>query len=595
MIVLRIQQEGLPIREARIASGGTIGRAESCDVRLSGWRVAQVHARFLRSSGGVLVEDLGSLLGVAVDGRRIDGTHGPLDEASSVEIGPYRIQACIEPVSTAACPQTPGDARGPERAALVPALTSRPSSATGMTLGRSGNGSEAADSVPVLTDAVQLDAPESDLQVAWRRRVHARLLETIDLRRQDVSSMSDADLRRTTAALIADIVAQFEPELPVALDRLSLEREVLDESVGLGPLEALLSDDSVSEVMVNRHDQIYVERRGRLERYPLVFTDDRAVLAVIERIVAPLGRRIDESSPMVDARLKDGSRVHAVIPPLAVKGPCLTVRKFARQALTSEDLIHTGSISQDMSQFLRECVRARRNIVVCGGTGSGKTTLLNVLSSHIPTGERVITVEDAAELQLSHPHLVSLEARPPNSEGKGGVTIRDLVRNTLRMRPDRIVVGECRGPEALDMLQAMNTGHEGSLTTLHANSPRDALARLETLVLMAGMDLPLAAIREQVASAVNLIVQQTRFPCGLRAVTSITEITGMESGVIQMQELFRFAVQSPGIGQGRTRGDFTGCDAIPECHEALRAAGVDLDLRMFRSRADAPEHARARA
>jgi pilus assembly protein CpaF len=335
--------------------------------------------------------------------------------------------------------------------------------------------------------------------------------------------------------------------------------------------------------MVNRYDQIYVERNGRLQRHPLTFTGDRAVLGVIERIVAPLGRRIDESSPMVDARLKDGSRVNAIIPPLALKGPTLTVRKFARRKLTASDLVGFGAISPEMAEFLQVCVEARKNIVVSGGTGSGKTTLLNILSNFIPDGERIITVEDAAELQLHHDHLISLESRPANVEGKGSVAIRDLVRNTLRMRPDRIVVGECRGAEALDMLQAMNTGHEGSLTTLHANTPRDALARLETMVLMAGMDLPLTAIREQIASAVDLIVQQTRFSCGSRKVTCITEITGMESGKIQLQDVFRFVNRGYAGERGahRVQGYFTGCGMVPTFYEELRATGAQLEMNLF--------------
>lgn len=583
MIAITLLHGKAPIREALIPSGGTVGRAPSCDLRLSGWRIAPVHARLLRTSSGVLVEDTGSLLGVSVDGRRIEGTHGPLREASSIEIGPYTLRVRAEtPDASVGVGWEPDDIDRTEPPATYG--SSQPGVEREMVLARETKRvAESALALPVLTEALPADSGMRELEVAWRRRIHARLLETIDLRRQDVSSMSDASLRRKAAQLIAAVVSELEGELPADLDREQLARQVLDESVGLGPLEALLADDSITEVMVNRHDQIYVERRGRLERHPLVFTDDRAVLAVIERIVAPIGRRIDEASPMVDARLKDGSRVHAVIPPLAIKGSCLTIRKFARRALGAGDLVEMGSMSEAMSAFLRQCVQARVNIVVSGGTGSGKTTLLNVLSNHIPLGERVITIEDAAELQLQHPHLVSLEARPPNSEGKGAVTIRDLVRNTLRMRPDRIVVGECRGPEALDMLQAMNTGHEGSLTTLHSNSPRDALARLETLVLMAGMDLPLGAIREQIASAVGLIVQQTRFPCGMRAVTSITEVTGIESGTIQTQELFRFRLQSTTPGSGRTRGIFTGCDVVPECSEALRALGGTLNLEAFRS------------
>jgi pilus assembly protein CpaF len=308
------------------------------------------------------------------------------------------------------------------------------------------------------------------------------------------------------------------------------------------------------------------------------------VLGVIERIVAPLGRRIDESSPMVDARLKDGSRVNAIIPPLALKGPALTIRKFAKRKMTAQDLVSFGSMSAEMAEFLEVCVAARRNIVVSGGTGSGKTTLLNILSNFIPPDERIITVEDAAELQLHHDHWISLESRPANGEGKGAIPIRELVRNTLRMRPDRIVVGECRGGEALDMLQAMNTGHDGSLTTLHANSPRDALARLETMVLMAGMDLPLSAIREQVASAIHLIVQQTRFACGTRMVTSVTEVTGIESGKLQLQELFRFENQGYGDGTGtsKIRGHFSGCDMAPTFYESLRASGRALDMEIFK-------------
>jgi pilus assembly protein CpaF len=327
----------------------------------------------------------------------------------------------------------------------------------------------------------------------------------------------------------------------------------------------------------------------------LTFTGDRAVLGVIERIVAPLGRRIDESSPMVDARLKDGSRVNAIIPPLALKGPALTIRKFSTRKLTAQDLVEFGAISPDMAAFLQICVEARKNIVVSGGTGSGKTTLLNILSNFIPGGERIITVEDAAELQLHHEHLISLESRPANVEGKGAVHIRDLVKNTLRMRPDRIVVGECRGAEALDMLQAMNTGHEGSLTTLHANTPRDGLARLETMVLMAGMDLPLVAIREQISSAVDMVVQQTRFSCGSRKVTSITELTGMESGKLQIQEIFKFVSKGYGDpnqqGVRKVQGYFTGCDTVPHFYEELRASGSELDMGIFRPAQPAMEGA----
>jgi pilus assembly protein CpaF len=332
--------------------------------------------------------------------------------------------------------------------------------------------------------------------------------------------------------------------------------------------------------MVNRFDQIFIERKGRLMKSPICFTSDQAVLSAIERIVAPLGRRIDESSPMVDARLQDGSRVNAVIPPLALKGCNLTIRKFSKNKLVARDLVNYGSISQQMVDFMKIAVEQRRNVIISGGTGSGKTTLLNVLSNYIPDDQRIITCEDAAELQLSQSNLISLEARPANAEGKGAVHIRDLVKNCLRMRPDRIVIGECRGGEALDMLQAMNTGHDGSLTTVHANTPRDAISRIETMVMMAGMDLPITAIREQIQSAVNIIIQQSRFHDGTRKVTYITEITGMENGLIQLQDIFRYKQEgmSP---DGKVSGRYVATGAIPEFYEDLRRHGVELDLAIF--------------
>jgi len=332
--------------------------------------------------------------------------------------------------------------------------------------------------------------------------------------------------------------------------------------------------------MVNRHNDIFIERDGQLQRSSVSFSNDASVLAAIERIVSPLGRRIDESSPMVDARLKDGSRVNAIIPPLAIKGPSVTIRKFAKRKLTVEDLIGFGAISREMTDFLQVAVERRANIVISGGTGSGKTTLLNVLSSFIPDDERIVTVEDAAELQLSQPNLVSLEARPANIEGRGAVTIRDLVKNCLRMRPDRIVVGECRGGEALDMLQAMNTGHDGSLTTAHANNPRDCLSRLEVMTLMSGLDIPMQAIREQICSAVNLIVQQTRFSCGTRRVTHITEVTGIENSVVSMQDIFRFE-QEGFTPEGKVRGRCVPTGHVPEFYQDLVRRGIEVDMSIF--------------
>jgi pilus assembly protein CpaF len=522
-----------------------IGKGRECKVRLSGWRVGREHARLFRTKQGMFIQDLGQFAGTLVNGNRIE-QHGPLAPTDEIVIGPYRLMVHDHLAVDAASAQP-----AIPRARTDNAVRHEPAP------------------LPVLTTA----------PLFWRRHIHERLLEAIDLRRRDLARMDDAQLRAETEALIRELIAQ-ETALPDDIDREQLLRDVLNEAVGLGPLEALLADETITEIMVNRHDEIYVERDGRLQRHPGIFTSDRAVLGVIERIVAPLGRRIDEASPMVDARLKDGSRVNAIIPPLAIKGPTLTIRKFARRTLTVDDLIEFGALSPSMAEFLRVAVVHRKNIVISGGTGSGKTTLLNVLSNFIPDGERVITIEDAAELRLAHSHLISLEARPANAEGRGAVTIRDLVRNALRMRPDRIVVGECRGGEALDMLQAMNTGHDGSLTTLHANSPRDALSRLETMVLMAGMDLPLTAIRDQIASAVDLIIQQARLADGRRLITAIVEVTGIESGKIQLQELFRFEPQGRDA-EGRIIGRFTGCDAVPTFYETLREAGVVLDLSPF--------------
>jgi pilus assembly protein CpaF len=549
---------------------------------LDSWRIGKEHARLYKTPSGVLVEDLGAFGGVTVNGARIDAQYGPLKPDEVIGIGPFKLSVRVlggADMVQAAHPSSRSDTAAVRNQMATEALQSSRIAAE-----RAQREAARRDAAPTGLALVLVPDPgRKQLEFDWRKRVHTELLSTMDLRRHDVNSMSDAELRAKTTTLIAQIMAGLEAEIPMQIDRTLLAKQVLDEAIGLGPLEELLEDDSVSEIMVNRFDEIYIERGGRLQRYPLTFTSDQAVMGVIERIVAPLGRRIDESSPMVDARLKDGSRVNAIIPPLALKGPCLTIRKFSKHKLTAKDLVGFNAISPEMAQFLEVCVVARKNIIVSGGTGSGKTTLLNILSNFIPMGERIITVEDAAELKLNHEHLVSLESRPSNVEGRGGVAIRELVKNTLRMRPDRIVVGECRGAEALDMLQAMNTGHEGSLTTLHANTPRDGLARLETLVLMAGMDLPLVAIREQISSAVDIVVQQTRFACGSRKVTSITELTGMESGKIQIQELFRFASQGYDNNKdGKVQGYFTGCDMVPTFYDEMRATGNLLDMGIFK-------------
>ncbi len=364
-------------------------------------------------------------------------------------------------------------------------------------------------------------------------------------------------------------------------ERQTLVQDVLNEIMGLGPIEPLIHDPDVSEIMVNGPHQVFVERRGRIETTGIRFRDDEHVLHIIDRIISPLGRRIDETSPMVDARLPDGSRVNAIIPPLAVRGPTLTIRKFAADPYTAEDLLAFGTYSSSMLLFLKACVEARLNVVVSGGTGTGKTTTLNVLSSFIPNWERIVTIEDAAELQLQQEHVVPLESRPPNIEGRGQVSIRELLINSLRMRPDRIVVGEARGGEALDMLQAMNTGHDGSLTTIHANSPRDALARIETMVLMAGMDLPVRAIREQLASGLHLIVHLIRCSDGTRKVTHVTEVLGMEGDTITLQDLFVFEEQGFDA-DGRVTGAYRPTGIVPATRSRFQARGINLPMEIFR-------------
>lgn len=363
-------------------------------------------------------------------------------------------------------------------------------------------------------------------------------------------------------------------------ERERLAREILDEIFGLGPLEVLLKDPSISDILVNRWNQVYIERAGKLQRTALVFKDDQHVMQIIDRIVSRVGRRVDESSPMVDARLPDGSRVNAIIPPLAVDGPCLSIRRFGRDPLTEQELIANQTLTPGMGELLGNMVKGRLNIVISGGTGAGKTTLLNVLSAHIPYSERIVTIEDAAELQLKQEHVVRLETRPPNIEGQGAVRQRQLVINALRMRPDRIVVGEVRGEEAFDMLQAMNTGHEGSLTTVHANTPRDALSRIENMVSMANLNIPDRALRQQVASAVHAIVQVTRLSDGTRKVTSIAELTGMEGDMITMQEIFTF--ERKGISEtGKTRGAFRATGVRPKFCDKLMAAGCRVRISLF--------------
>ncbi|MFN2459237.1 MAG: ATPase, T2SS/T4P/T4SS family [Candidatus Velthaea sp.] len=425
-------------------------------------------------------------------------------------------------------------------------------------------------------------SPQTAAAERLKTELHAAMLTKIDFfaaARAHTDAQKLAELRQQVNA-IADEFLAVRKDITSAEQAARLRHEVIEEALGLGPLESLLDEPDISEIMVNGHANIFVERRGKIERTAKQFVDDRQVRLVIERIIAPLGRRLDESSPMVDARLPDGSRVNAIVEPLAIDGPTLTIRRFGTKRFGIEAMLKAGSVTEPVVDFLRAAVEARLNILVSGGTGSGKTTLLNALSGFIPKDDRIVTIEDAAELKLDQPHVVRLESRPPNLEGKGAITIRELVRNSLRMRPDRIVVGECRGGEALDMLQAMNTGHDGSLTTVHANTPRDALSRVETMVLMAGFDLPVRAIREQVAGAVNLIVQVARLRDGSRRVTSVSEVVGMEGDVVTMQELVRY--HQRGVdSQGKVMGEFEPCGVQPNCLLRFEELGVAYDPVTF--------------
>ena len=574
-----VTEEGKPPRMYSFHSFPVvIGRAAKNGVTLHGWKVARVHAEIQQLGNGFKLVDRGSLSGTWVNSQRIV-EYGPLSDTDTVVICGFVLKVQIPlphfaksaPVENVHVVQASQPAPSPQpQVATSPAAQAKSASVVPL--------------VPATVPSRDSSATDADMEhylkgFEWRRSVHRYLLEIIDLRRKDVRQLTDQHLRAEVDALIREIL-KTRLQLPEDIDAEQLIADVLDEVVGLGPLERLLADATISEVMVNKADEIYVERQGRLERCKAAFTSDDAIRAVIDRIVSPLGRRVDEASPMVDARLADGSRVNAIIPPLALKGPTITIRKFNRRVFGPEDLLRLGSANQGMIDFLKVCVENRKNIIVAGGTGSGKTTLLNVLSNLIPKGERIVTIEDAAELKLNHGHLVSLEARPSNLEGKGTIAIRDLVRNSLRMRPDRIIVGECRGGETLDMLQAMNTGHDGSLTTVHANSPRDVISRLEVMTLLGGIDIPITAIREQVASAIDVIVQQMRLADGSRRITHIVEVTGMENGTVQLQELFRF--ERVGFdADGKVIGYFTGCDATPTFYEDLRAVGVNLDLGVF--------------
>ncbi len=551
----------------------TIGRDRNNLVVLHGWLVEAVHARLQKQDDGIYINANSAKAKISINNQKIR-EYGPLNGTDVIRIGDYHIHVSdrSNERGLTSTPSQPKQIIENHESAKVKVKTADKS-------GRD-SGSKAVfsnESTVVTTESIT----ESDKKLSekWRGSIHRKLFEIMDLRRVNISDMSDEELREYTKNAINEILPTLS-DFPKQLDKQSIAKQVLAEAVGLGPLEDLLEREDISEVMVNAHDEIFYEESGKLKKSVITFTDDSSVISAIERIVSPLGRRIDESSPMVDARLKDGSRVNAIIPPLALKGPCITIRKFMKERLTADHLIKFGSVDRYMVDFLNMAIKFKRNVVISGGTGSGKTTLLNVLSNFIPEDERIVTVEDAAELKLFQPNLVSLEARPANQEGKGAVPIRELVKNCLRMRPDRIVVGECRGGEALDMLQAMNTGHDGSLTTIHANSPRDCIGRLEVLVLMSGMELPVRAIREQISSAVNMIVQQTRFSCGTRKVTSISEVTGVEGETVQIAEIFKFK-QTGFDENGKVAGHFESTGLVPEFYENLRKRGIPVDMSIF--------------
>jgi len=552
-----LDKKGREVETVRCgADSCEIGSSRDGILRIRGWRVSPRHARFSRELAGIFIEDVSNGAGILVNDKMVE-RHGPILKSDSIVIGSYIIEVSIvddvvvTEVSDLEVTSSP----------VVTTVTEQ-------------------DTIKSVLTQEKLDLRSQYME--WAKYTHQELLRQMDLRRMHIDELTPAKVREQLSAIVNEIITGISSQLPADIVHTELSKIVLDEAVGLGALEVLLADQDITEVMVNAYDDIYIERGGRLTKSDVAFTSDAAVMSTIERIISPLGRRIDESSPMVDARLADGSRVNAIIPPLALKGPCITIRKFSDKKLTDRDLIAYDTINESMVTFVRMCVEQKKNIIVSGGTGSGKTTLLNILSNYIPASERVITVEDAAELKLVQPHVVSLEARPANMEGRGQVTIRDLVKNCLRMRPDRIVVGECRGGEALDMLQAMNTGHDGSLTTAHANTPRDMLRRMEVMVLMAGMDLPVSAIREQIASAVHIVIQQSRFGDGSRKITNISEITGIESGNVQLNEIFKF--QQDGFDeQGRIKGDFVATGVVPHFYDELQARGIQVDMSIFKS------------
>ena len=531
----------------------TVGRAEGVDIRIADKRISRRHAEIREENGKFYVEDLGSHAGSWKNDVPLTG-RTEFQAGDRLRVADFELRFEAE---KSAAPENKAEKVQPK-------------------------GVADSHTLPIYHAQLEQQNLFTESMMEMSKKVQARVLELLNVNNSGgENKLTTSVMRPQVEKMLDQVLREMRHEIPAEIAISLLRQTLLDNLIGLGPLSPLLRDPTISEIMINGPDNIFIESKGLQYRTASRFQGEAHLQSIIQRIVEPLGRHVDAASPMVDARLEDGSRVNAVIPPLALDGSLVTIRKFPSKKLTIEDLEKFGSLTRGMSLFLKEAVRARRNILVSGGTGSGKTTLLNILSQFIPEKERIITVEDSAELKLSHENLCRLEARPANTEGQGRVSIRDLVINTLRMRPDRIIVGECRGAEALDMLQAMNTGHDGSMTTCHANNPRDALSRLENMVMMAGFELPSAAIREQIASAIHLIVQQTRLPDGSRKIVKISEVTGRESGMILMQDIFTFEQQ--GFDEKfHVIGHHTATGNIPRFIDELRQSGdLQLDMSVF--------------
>ena len=531
----------------------SLGRLESSDIVLNDMAVSRRHATIFSNGGECFIEDNASTAGTWINGEKILGRR-KISNSDKIKIGSFEITVSM-----------------PERGQPV----------AGRIIPLPENAPQNSSSRMPLYDVQTSTEMYSDIMLELARTVQSRVLEILNMSGTSANKISAEAMKPKVEDALEQILREIRHRIPSGIQIEKFRAVLMDDLIGFGPLSPLLRDPDISEIMINGPDNIFIESKGIQYRTAVRFNGESHLQSIIQRRVEPLGRHIDAASPMVDARLDDGSRVNAVIPPLSLDGSLVTIRKFASKKLTDDDLIKFGSLNRPMALFLKEAVRSRQNILVSGGTGSGKTTLLNILSQFIPEKERVITVEDSAELKLSHENLCRLEARPANIEGQGRVTIRDLVINTLRMRPDRIIVGECRGAEALDMLQAMNTGHDGSMTTCHANNPRDALSRLENMVMMAGFELPSSAIREQIASAINLIVQQTRMPDGSRKIVKITEVCGRENNTILLQDIFSY--EQEGYDENfKVVGRHTATGNIPRFIEELRQSGdLKLDMSVF--------------